>query len=341
MARWGRTRINSSGCTRPCSSSATSRSGWSTSTSRASSRRRSSMGWRSTSPRGPVPGRDASGRWTGARRGRRLRAPARRGYRRRHAPAAPLRDRQGRAAGQDGGRDVRQGDGAEQRQGRPHAPVRPGAQLQLQRHRGREPAARDRGGAGRTRSSAATSVAVAFFGEGAANQGTFHESLNLAGLWQLPVIFVCEDNSWAISVPKSKSTAIASNADRARCVRDARRLGRAQRRDRGVRGRGGGGRARAARRWTVADRDPDRPLPRPLPGRCRGLPPRGRGRRACAEHDPIPTLARAPATPERCSTTRRTRKSGRAPPQRVTAAYDFARESPLPEPAEALEHVFV
>jgi acetoin:2,6-dichlorophenolindophenol oxidoreductase subunit alpha len=58
-------------------------------------------------------------------------------------------------------------------------------------------------------------VAVAFFGEGAANQGSFHESLNLAAVWQLPVIFVCEDNSWAISVPKTASTAIASNADRA------------------------------------------------------------------------------------------------------------------------------
>lgn len=58
-------------------------------------------------------------------------------------------------------------------------------------------------------------VAVTFFGDGAANQGSFHESLNLAALWKLPVLFIVEDNSYAISVTKQTSTAIASNADRA------------------------------------------------------------------------------------------------------------------------------
>jgi acetoin:2,6-dichlorophenolindophenol oxidoreductase subunit alpha len=58
-------------------------------------------------------------------------------------------------------------------------------------------------------------VAVAFTGEGAANQGAFHESLNLAALWQLPVVFVIEDNEWAISVAREASTATGSNADRA------------------------------------------------------------------------------------------------------------------------------
>lgn len=57
-------------------------------------------------------------------------------------------------------------------------------------------------------------VSVAFFGEGAANQGTFHESLNLAALWELPVVFICEDNKYAISVEKSHSTSTHSNADR-------------------------------------------------------------------------------------------------------------------------------
>ena len=58
-------------------------------------------------------------------------------------------------------------------------------------------------------------IAVAATGEGAANQGAFHESLNLAALWQLPVVFVVEDNDWAISVPRDASTALKSNADRA------------------------------------------------------------------------------------------------------------------------------
>ncbi len=60
-----------------------------------------------------------------------------------------------------------------------------------------------------------TQVALAVTGEGAANQGAFHESLNLASLWKLPVVFVVEDNAWGISVPRTASTSVASNADRA------------------------------------------------------------------------------------------------------------------------------
>lgn len=58
-------------------------------------------------------------------------------------------------------------------------------------------------------------VVVAVTGEGAANQGAFHESLNLASLWKLPVVFVVEDNEWGISVPRSASTCVTSNAVRA------------------------------------------------------------------------------------------------------------------------------
>lgn len=48
-------------------------------------------------------------------------------------------------------------------------------------------------------------VAVAFFGDGAANNGAFHEGLNLAGIWGLPVIFVCENNQFATEVPYAYS----------------------------------------------------------------------------------------------------------------------------------------
>jgi pyruvate dehydrogenase E1 component alpha subunit len=64
------------------------------------------------------------------------------------------------------------------------------------------------------RSKGSDRVAVAVTGEGAANQGAFHESLNLAALWKLPVVFVVEDNDWGISVPRAESTAVASNAAR-------------------------------------------------------------------------------------------------------------------------------
>ena len=58
-------------------------------------------------------------------------------------------------------------------------------------------------------------VAVAFFGDGATNIGTFHEALNVAQLWQVPAVFVCENNHWAESTPASQHAPIKDLTKRA------------------------------------------------------------------------------------------------------------------------------
>jgi TPP-dependent pyruvate/acetoin dehydrogenase alpha subunit len=58
-------------------------------------------------------------------------------------------------------------------------------------------------------------VTVCFFGDGASNQGILHEACNLAAVLAAPVVFVCENNEWAISTPVATSTKIANIADRA------------------------------------------------------------------------------------------------------------------------------
>ncbi len=58
-------------------------------------------------------------------------------------------------------------------------------------------------------------VAVCFFGDGASNRGTFHEAINMAAAWKLPVIFLCENNQWASTTPYRTTTAVENIADRA------------------------------------------------------------------------------------------------------------------------------
>ena len=58
-------------------------------------------------------------------------------------------------------------------------------------------------------------VAVPFFGDGASNEGAFHESINLAAVWKLPVIFLCENNQYAVTSSFKKMVAVENIADRA------------------------------------------------------------------------------------------------------------------------------
>jgi acetoin:2,6-dichlorophenolindophenol oxidoreductase subunit alpha len=181
-------------------------------------------------------------------------------------------------------------------------------------------------------------VAVAFFGEGAANQGTFHESLNLAGLWQLPVIFVCEDNAWAISVPKAMGTAVASNAGRAAAYgiqgiavehNDAIAVYEAAA-TAVERARSGGG-------ATLIEVKTDRYFGH-FQGDAEVYRPKTEVS-ALRQHDPIPALAaslhRRKLMDDALDHSIRQRVEAR-----VAAAFEFARGSLYPAAAEATEHVF-
>ena len=182
-------------------------------------------------------------------------------------------------------------------------------------------------------------VAVTFFGEGAANQGSFHESLNLAALWHLPVVFICEDNSYAISVTKEASTSIANNADRAAGY--------------GIRGASvenndavevfdvvgeAIAKARAGEGPSLIECKTDRYLGH-FQGDAEAYRPEGEVKKL-REHDPIDQLRdlliESGAMTENQEKEIRNRSSAI-----VKSAYDFARTSAYPDPSEATRHVFV
>ncbi|WP_096695544.1 thiamine pyrophosphate-dependent dehydrogenase E1 component subunit alpha [Polaromonas sp. AER18D-145] len=181
-------------------------------------------------------------------------------------------------------------------------------------------------------------VAVAFFGEGAANQGAFHESLNLASLWKLPAIFVCEDNRYAISVPKAQATSVVSNATRAAAygmegiavdrndaiaVHDAAALAVRRARE------GGGP--------TLIEVKTDRYM-----GHFQGDAEVYRPKGEVAElrkNDPIPALGSELRRRGLLDDAQAAAIAARAE-ARVAAAFTFARESAYPPVAEATEHLF-
>jgi TPP-dependent pyruvate/acetoin dehydrogenase alpha subunit len=182
-------------------------------------------------------------------------------------------------------------------------------------------------------------VAVTFFGEGAANQGAFHEGLNLAALWRLPVIFVVEDNDYAISVPKQKSTAVASNADRAAgygipgvYVGENDLLAVYEAAGEAV------ARARRGEGPTLLEVKTDR-LFGHFQGDAELYRPKGEVERLRAK-DPIARFRTYLIERELAPETEITDTEQQAR-QRVAEAFAFARESASPAPEEALKHVFV
>ncbi len=106
--------------------------------------------------------------------------------------------------------------GVQRRPRRLDAPVRRRAPvLRRQRHRRRRPARGCRDWPWPTGCSTATRVTVCFFGDGAVAEGEFHECLNLAALWQLPVLFCCENNLYAMGTAVQRALAVTDVALRA------------------------------------------------------------------------------------------------------------------------------
>ncbi|MBL4899784.1 MAG: thiamine pyrophosphate-dependent dehydrogenase E1 component subunit alpha [Colwellia sp.] len=181
-------------------------------------------------------------------------------------------------------------------------------------------------------------IAVSYIGEGAANQGAFHETLNLAAVWKLPVIFVIEDNDWGISVAKSASTAVAKNSVRAAAydmpgihIEDncPDKIFSATK-DAIERARNGGG-------PTLIEIKTSR-LAGHFMGDAEGYRPKGEKKQLIKE-DPLP-IYRQKLLDENIITSDEDLSLVQETQQLVEQAITFARESEYPEPEEAMLHVF-
>ena len=181
-------------------------------------------------------------------------------------------------------------------------------------------------------------VVVCFFGEGAANTGNFHESLNMASLWKLPVVYVVENNLYGMSVPYEKATAKLEVADRA-CAY-------------GIPGQVIDGMDVLAVRHAVAQavemaRAGDGPSLIQCQtyrwyGHSRSDPRKYRTKEeeaAWRERDPIPSFARRLQQAGLASTAELQDVESLAR-REIEAATEFAFGSPFPSPEELEQHVF-
>ena len=132
-------------------------------------------------------------------------------------------------------------------------------------------------------SGAADRVSLVTFGDGTANRGDFHEAVNLASIWKLPVVFVCQNNCYAISQHVSSYIAGSSIAARAAGYGMPGVRYRWQRRVGGARSGSSGGDSGPGRRRSQPGGSPDIPSRRALGRRSGTLPLAGGGNRVARE----------------------------------------------------------
>ena len=200
-------------------------------------------------------------------------------------------------------------------------------------------------------------VVLSFFGDGASKQGAFHESLNVASLWKLPIVYVMENNSYNVvtRVEQEDANAAAGRAARRQGegVQHAGRDRRRRRSGRGARAGGRGGRARAfgrradagrvarlpAERPRQHHRAAGRPAPLPRARGDRGLRcDRGvRGRDARRPRPALPREARHRRDAERGAEADELAAAAR---DEMAAAVAFGVESPFPAAEDATRYVY-
>jgi pyruvate dehydrogenase E1 component alpha subunit len=181
-------------------------------------------------------------------------------------------------------------------------------------------------------------VAVAFFGDGAANQGVLHESLNLAAIWRLPVLYVCENNGFAESTPAAYATSVPDVAMRAAAYgipgvvadgADVRNVYTAA--------RTAVERARAGEGPTLLEVKTYRHF-----GHFEGDPDRYRDdddRRVTREHDALKLLGEE-LVRDGVATEQELEALATELEAAVSDAVEFARASPFPDPAELDRYVY-
>ena len=182
-------------------------------------------------------------------------------------------------------------------------------------------------------------VVVCFFGDGASNEGSYHETMNAAGLWKLPVIYVCENNQFGMTVPTWQSTSVQNIADRAAgygipgevvdgndVVAVYEAFARAK--ERALKGEGPTLLECKTYRWR---------------GHWTGDPEPYRTREEVEEwkekRDPI-KLFRAYLTRHKLATKQELDDIEAAAAKKMEAAVEFAMNSPEPDPAHVLDDVF-
>ena len=181
-------------------------------------------------------------------------------------------------------------------------------------------------------------IVACLFGDGASNQGTFHEALNLAGIWKLPIVYICENNRYAMSTPVEKAVPIPDISLRAAGygfpgeVVDGNDIGTVE-----MSVRGAARRARQGQGATLIECKTYR-----LSGHSRGDQRLYRSEKEEAlwrTRDPVKRCRRL-LLETRALTMEEDRRIRRETRLAVTAAVHFARRSPDPDPATLLEGLF-